>query len=293
MTRMSRSNPAAAPLGACASHRGAAIAASARLLRGLVWLVVVAGGSLAAQSPLPLPSRESLHVFLLLGQSNMAGRGVLDGEARVPVPGVLMLDRAGAWVSAVDPMHFDKPIAGVGLGRSFAAAIGASRNGIVVGLVPAAVGGSPIDSWMPGALDAATQTHPWDDAMARARVALENGTLKGILWHQGESDSTAALAPAYAGKLEALVARLRQTLNAPEVPFIAGQMGEFDGAPWDDARKMVDAAHRRLPQTVARTAYVSSAGLSHKGDRLHFDTPSLRELGRRYADAYLSLAQSR
>ena len=213
--------------------------------------------------------------------------------ARVPTTGVLMLDRAGAWVPAVDPMHFDKPVAGVGLGRSFAAAIAAAHPGIVVGLVPAAVGGSPIDSWMPGALDDATKTHPWDDAMARANVALATGTLKAILWHQGESDSTAALAPAYAGKLEALVGRLRQTLNAPDVPFIVGQMGEFDGAPWDDARKTVDTAHRRLPESVTRTACVSSAGLTDKGDRLHFDTRSLRELGRRYADAYQALTTSR
>ncbi|HTU99573.1 MAG TPA: sialate O-acetylesterase [Luteitalea sp.] len=261
-----------------------------RRLRHLLLLVLATGVSLGAQSS--LPPRESLQVFLLLGQSNMAGRGVLDDEATVPARGVLMLDRSGTWVPAIDPMHFDKPIAGVGLGRSFAATVGQAHPGIVVGLVPAAVGGSPIDSWMPGAIDAATKTHPWDDAIARAKVALVQGTLKGILWHQGESDSTAILAPAYAGKLEALVVRLRQTLNAPDVPFIAGQMGKFEGAPWDDARKTVDEAHRRLPKTATRTAYVSSEGLNHKGDRLHFDTPSLRELGRRYARAYLALTQS-
>lgn len=237
----------------------------------------------------PPPARQSLHVFLLLGQSNMAGRGVVEAEDRVPLARVLMLDRSGAWVPAVDPMHFDKPVAGVGLGRSFAARLTAEDPTVAVGLVPAAVGGSPIDAWRPGARDAATGTHPWDDAMARARVALASGTLRGVLWHQGESDATPALAPGYAAKLDALVARLRQTLGVHDVPVIVGQLGHFDGAAWDDARRTIDEAHRALPDRVARTAFVSSEGLTDKGDRLHFDARSLRELGRRYAEAYLQL----
>ena len=53
---------------------------------------------------------------------------------------------------------------------------------------------------------------------------------------------------------------------------------------------MIDAAHRALPGKVRRTAFVSSDGLVHGGDKVHFDTASLRELGRRYADAYLLLS---
>jgi hypothetical protein len=243
------------------------------------------------QEPTPPTPPESFHLFLLIGQSNMAGRGVVEAEDREPIPRVLMLDRAGTWVPAVDPMHFDKPIAGVGLGRRFAARIADAHPGIVVGLIPAAVGGSHIDAWTPGGFDAATKTHPWDDAMARVKVAQASGTLKGVLWHQGESDSTPELAPAYGRKLAALIARLRQTLGAPDLPVIVGQLGSFVGAPWDEAKSMVDAAHRQLPVTVPRTAFVSSEGLTDKGDRLHFDSRSLREFGRRYADAYAQLSE--
>ena len=108
-----------------------------------------------------------------------------------------MLDKQRAWVPAVDPMHFDKPIAGVGLGRSFAARIADAQPGVTIGLIPAAVGGSPIDAWQPGVYYEPTKSHPWDDAIARARVALASGTLKAILWHQGESDATPDLAPGY------------------------------------------------------------------------------------------------
>ena len=62
-----------------------------------------------------MPEREKFHLFLLVGQSNMAGRGAVTEEDRNPDPRVLMLTRDRAWIPAADPLHFDKPkIAGVG-----------------------------------------------------------------------------------------------------------------------------------------------------------------------------------
>jgi len=159
--------------------------------------------------------------------------------------------------------------------------------------VPAAAGGSPIDAWQPGGYHDQTKSHPWDEAIARARVALQAGRLQAILWHQGESDASPALAAAYQGKLHDLIARFRTTLDAPDLPFIVGQLGRFPDAPWDEARQLVDAAHRALPGKVPHTAFVSSEGLVHGGDKVHFDAASLRELGRRYAEAYVSLTASR
>jgi hypothetical protein len=127
--------------------------------------------------------------------------------------------------------------------------------------------------------------------MRRAKIALQAGTLKGILWHQGESDANAKQAPLYAAKLHDLIARLRAELRAPEVPFIAGQLGKFPDEPWNEFKVQVDRAHRELPMQVRGTAYVSAEGLQHKGDKLHFDADSYRILGRRYAEAYLQLAR--
>ncbi len=123
------------------------------------------------------------------------------------------------------------------------------------------------------------------------RAALKAGTLKGILWHQGESDANAELSGMYERKLHALIARFRQELAAPEVPFIAGQMGQFQERPWDDAKRTVDAAHQSLPVKVPNTAFVASDGLSHKGDAVHFDTKSYRELGHRYYRAFQTLVE--
>ena len=262
----------------------------ARLLTFALCLSVTA----AFAQPPNLPAKERFHLFLLVGQSNMAGRGIVAPQDKTAHARVLMLNKAGEWVPATDPMHFDKPnVAGVGLGRTFGIQIAEANPDITVGLIPCAVGGSPIDTWRPGVFYPPTKSNPWDDALRRAKLALQSGTLKGILWHQGESDSTAELAPKYETKLSDLVARLRRELNAPEVPFIAGQLGQFADSPWNEFKIQVDQVHRTLPRNVPRSAFVSSDGLNHNGDKVHFDADSYRELGRRYAKAYLSLTQAK
>lgn len=236
-----------------------------------------------------LPPKEQFHLFLLTGQSNMAGRGVVEDQDKKPHPRVLMLNKEGKWVPAADPLHWDKSSAGTGLGKSFGQTVAEANPGVTIGLIPCAHGGSPIDSWRPGVYYAATKGHPWDDAIKRATLAMQSGTLKGILWHQGESDCKPGLAEAYEAKLHDLVARFRKELNAPDLPFIAGQIGKFEGVDWSVEAGMVDAAHRSLPKHVPGTAFVSSEGLKHKGDKVHFDSASLREFGKRYAEQYAKL----
>lgn len=249
--------------------------------------------TVSAFSQVQVPPKEKFHLYLLVGQSNMAGRGTVEDQDRKPHPRVLMLNKAGEWVTAVDPMHFDKSAAGVGLGRTFGLLAADANPDITVGLIPCAVGGSPIDTWKPGGPYAPTNSDPWDDTMKRSRLALKSGTLKGILWHQGESDATEKLAPAYEAKLHDLITRLRKELDAPEVPFIAGQMGKFPEAPSNESRMQVDKAHQDLPVKVKNTAFVSAEGLKHRGDKIHFDAASYRELGKRYFEAFRKLASGK
>ena len=233
--------------------------------------------------------KEDFHLFLLVGQSNMAGRGKVEKQDKQPHPRVLMLTKDNRWVPAVAPLHFDKRSAGVGIGKTFASEIAKSNPKVTIGLIPCAAGGSPISSWEVGGYHAQTKSHPYDDAVKRVQFALKSGTLKGILWHQGESDSKPELAPVYEKKLHELIARFRKEVQLPDVPFIAGQMGQFVERAWSDAKKQVDSAHRNLPKSAKHTAFVSSDGLKHKGDQVHFDSASYRELGRRYAKAYRAL----
>jgi hypothetical protein len=258
----------------------------------LIPLVMGAVSPTYGQAEVRLPKQADFHLFLLVGQSNMAGRGTVTAEDNRPDARILMLDKDNRWVPAVDPLHFDKPkVVGVGLGRSFAQQIAKANPAITIGLIPCAVGGSPIAAWEPGGYHKQTKTYPYDDMLPRLQAARKVGTIKAILWHQGESDSNENAAPVYEAKLHALIARIRGACGSEQLPFIAGQMGQFAERPWNQHRLQVDAAHRGLPENVANTAFVSSDGLTHRGDEVHFDSKSYRELGRRYAQAYFELTK--
>ena len=90
-----------------------------------------------------------MQVFLLMGQSNMAGRGKVDASQQ-PDPHIFSLGKDMNWEPAKDPLHFDKKEAGVGPGLSFAREVVKSDPTVTVGLVPAAVGGTSLDEWAPG-----------------------------------------------------------------------------------------------------------------------------------------------
>ncbi len=247
--------------------------------------------SVQARDDGALPSRENFFLFLLAGQSNMAGRGAVEATDRIPHPRVLALDKAGKWVPAVAPIHFDKPVAGVGLASAFAETIADKYPGVTIGLIPAACGGSPISSWEPGGYHGQTKSHPWDDAIARSRIAMRDGVLKGILWHQGESDAKAGLAEVYELKLSDLFQRFRKALGTPDVPIVLGQLGRFADNPWNEYRERINEAHLEVARTLPHVAFVRSNGLTPKSDNVHFDTKSLRIFGQRYAEAYLRISE--
>jgi hypothetical protein len=254
----------------------------------LLMLAVALGEGARAAAQRPTSERERFHIFVLAGQSNMAGRGIVEAEDSLVHPRVWMLDRDLRWVPAVDPMHFDKPIAGVGPGRSFGIAMAEADPTIHIGLVPTAVGGSSIAAWVPGAIHEETGAYPYDEAIVRVIAAMKDGELKGVLWHQGESDSTNEAAPEYGANLRSLIERFRERLDSPDLPFLIGQLGRFERRPWSDSRTRVDAAQQALASQLANVAYVSAEGLTDMGDALHFSAAAARELGRRYAAVYRS-----
>ncbi|GAB3907633.1 sialate O-acetylesterase [Larkinella knui] len=228
-----------------------------------------------------------LTLFLLIGQSNMAGRGTPEAEDQQPNPHVWMFTKELTWVPARDPMHFDKPaVIGVGPGLSFAKRLSAADPNLNIGLVPCAVGGSGIDVWKPGAYYEPTQSYPYDDALRRARKALENGQLGGFIWHQGESDSSPEKASAYGEKLAGLVQWFRKDLNAPNVPFVVGTLGDFV-VKRNPSAGTINATLQQVTQRIPDSYCVLATGLTDKGDSTHFDTPSARTLGQRYADVFI------
>ena len=137
-----------------------------------------------------------------------------------------------------------------------------------------AKGGTRIEEWGKG-------TKFYAEAVRRTKAAIAGGgTLKGILWHQGESNEKNP--DDYLDMLKALVEDLRKDLDSPDLPFVAGQVNNL---------KPINDQIAKLPETVPHTAFVSSEGLKAM-DRWHFDAPSMKLLGERYADEMLKLQEA-
>jgi hypothetical protein len=246
-----------------------------RLMRLLPLIGILFAWSLAGQE------KQELQLFLLIGQSNMAGRGAVEAQDQEVIPQIQMLNKELKWVPAVDPLHFDKPaVVGVGLGRTFAKTLLRANPSVSIGLIPAAFGGTSLDEWKP-------DDKLYADAVQRAKEALKAGKLRGILWHQGEADAgSEEHVSTYRTRFANLVKHLREDLNAPDLPVVVGELGEFQKGKFT---RELNEQLALIPFVVPHSAFASSAGLTDKGDSTHFNSASARELGRRYAMAFLSL----
>ncbi|MHC4253616.1 MAG: sialate O-acetylesterase, partial [Planctomycetota bacterium] len=215
-------------------------------------------------------SREGLHVYLLIGQSNMAGRAPFTKEESGAIERCYLLDNKDMWVPARNPLNrYSTVRKGLGMqkmnpGYTFARTMLENDDAVSVGLVVNARGGTSIKKW-------GRKSKLYREALTRTRAARKTGVLKGVLWHQGESD---AKDTRYLDKLRALIANLRKDLGEPGLPFVAGQILN---------ERIVNDQIAKLPDAVPFTGFASSDGLKGK-DRWHFDSGSMRLLGRKYAE---------
>ena len=216
-----------------------------------------------------------LDIYLLIGQSNMAGRAPITGEVADTLEGVYLFtnDSIRRWEPAANPLNKYSTIRKriemqkVGPGYAFAREMKKAYPEREIGLVVNAKGGTSILAWMPG-------TEFYDEAVSRTLDAMQDGQLKGILWLQGSSDSRRT--DIYLDSLEKMVQHLRQDLGTPGTPFIAGELSE------DKPHKIpFNEMLRGLPQRLDHSAVVSAEGTSTL-DSTHFDTKSQVILGERY-----------
>jgi len=224
-----------------------------------------------------------IYAFLLIGQSNMAGRGKMDEVEPIVNKHVLMF-RDHKWQKAVEPIHDDKPeLAGIGLGMSFADDLQKITKK-TIGLIPCAVGGTSLDEWKKGG-------ELYSKAVNTTKEALRESVLKGILWHQGEADSgTYEKASSYKDRFLSMINSMMEDLNCKDIPVIIGGLGAFlqfhNGICnyWSVINHLLE----QLCSERNNFAFVSAEGLTDNGDTLHFNSESLREFGKRYARAWLS-----
>lgn len=229
-----------------------------------------------------------LHSFLLIGQSNMAGRADMGIIQVDDICNRILIARMGGWRTFQRPVNPDNKKAGYCLAESFAIEYlkNCARDKVQVGLIPCAYGGSGIREW-------ARSAPNYENAITCAKNAMKTSVICGILWHQGEQDSDyRVLSEQYSERLHELVSNLRCDLNLPEVPFIAGGLGDFLQKRINKSQYAykVNLALEDAEKTIDNYAFVKAVGLEDIGDNLHFNATSLEEFGKRYFTAYSSVA---
>jgi hypothetical protein len=218
-------------------------------------------------------------VFLLIGQSNMAGRAPLEDADKPPIEGVMLLNAEGTWEAATNPLNRyatdrkEISMQRLGPGDGFVRTLHRELPEKSIGLIVNARGGSNIDLWKPG--------QPlYDHMLERIKKLETKPRLAGVIWHQGESNASD---PEYLNKLVELVENLRKDFDQPELPFVAGEV--YQDLPVNDLMK-------QLPEKLKRTAVVSADKLTVLSDGVHFDHAGQKELGQRYAAAWLKISKA-
>ena len=250
---------------------------------------------------------ENFYIFLCFGQSNMEGAARPEAvDLESPGPRFLLMPavdfpatdqrparKMGEWCEASAPLC--RPNTGLTpadwFGRTMVASL---PENIKIGVIHVAIGGIGIkgflpDSipgyvktapqWMKGML-AAYDNNPYERLVTLAKKAQKDGVIKGILMHQGETDTGN---PQWAGMVQQVYDRLcgDLQLKPEEVNLFAGNIVQAGGQGVCFAcKKQID----ELPQTIHTSQVVSSDDCTNGPDRLHFDAAGYRELGCRYAE---------
>lgn len=221
--------------------------------------------------------------ILMIGQSNMAGRGFINEVPMICNERILMLRNAG-WQMMAEPINYDRPNAGIGLAGSFAAMWCMEHEGEQIGLIPCAEGGSSLDDW-------AVDKNLFKNAVIQAGFAMQDSELIGILWHQGESDSYGGGYQTYYKKLQVIIESLRKELNAFEVPLIIGGLGDFLGKNGFGLNcteyELVNEQLLKFAREQENSCFVTAEGLTPNPDGIHMDAVSQRRFGVRYNEAFV------
>jgi hypothetical protein len=253
---------------------------------------------------------QKFYIFLCLGQSNMEGNARFEAQDTTVDKRFRVLQAVdcpdlkrtkGNWYTAVPPLSRCQ----TGLtpadyfGRSMLAHL---PGDVKVGVINVAVGGCKIElfdkdhyqsyvstapQWMIGMINQ-YDGNPYARLVELAKIAQKEGVIKGILLHQGESNTNDTLWPQ---KVNVVYSNLIRDLNLQpaSVPLLAGEVVHAEQGGICASMNNIIA---KLPQTIPNAHVISSQGCSDAADNLHFNAAGYRELGRRYAEKMLYLLRN-
>jgi len=235
------------------------------------------------EKPNNLPAKEKFYIFLMAGQSNMAGRGIIEAEDTLSNSLVLTLNKNNEWVYAKKPLHYYEPArTGLDCGLSFAKELSKKYGKqITIGLVPCAIGGSSIEQWLGDSTYRGVTLY--SNFLQKAKAASQQGIIKGMLWHQGESNTGTKSHIDYKNKLQNFFTKVRTDLQQPNMPIYLGSLGLYLTNYSFPYRDEINKDIKELSQTENRIYLVKTSDLTHLKDTIHFDSRSQRLMGKRFA----------
>jgi hypothetical protein len=251
---------------------------------------------------------KKFYIFLAFGQSNMEGNAPVRREDTVGIdPRFKVMEAVdcpnlnrtkGQWYTAVPPLCRCKT--GLTITDFFGRTMVANLpNDVRIGIINVSVGGCKIElfdkdnyqsyvaiapSWMIGMIKE-YDGNPYARLVEMAKLAQQDGVIKGILLHQGESNPNDSL---WTKKVKVVYDNLIKDLHlkAKNTPLLAGETVNVDqGGVCAGMNKIIAT----LPQTITNSYVISSAGCTDAADNLHFNADGYKELGRRFAEKMLSL----
>ena len=264
--------------------------------------VLFLGTNAFAQNP-------KFYVYLCLGQSNMEGNAKFEPQDTIVNKRFQVLEavdcdnlnrKKGQWYTAVPPLS--RCTTGLTPADYFGREMIANLpDDVKVGVINVAVGGCKIElfdkdncetyiatapDWMKGMI-AQYDGNPYARLVEMAKIAQKDGVIKGILLHQGESNTNDTLWPK---KVKVVYDNLLKDLNlkAESTPLLAGEVVHADQGGICASMNTIIAT---LPETIPNSYVISSSGCPDAADNLHFSAEGYRMLGKRYATMMLSLPE--
>lgn len=272
----------------------------------LIISLFILGKNAFAQDP-------NFHIYLCIGQSNMEGAARIEAQDTVNIDNRFKVLEAldcsklnrqkGQWYTAKPPLcRCDTRLSPADyFGRTMIQNMPQNQS---LGVVHVAVAGSKIEIFdkikYKAYLDSSAKERPWMINMANsyggnpyerliemAKIAQKSGVIKGILLHQGESNTGDKTWPAQVKKIyDDILADLNIAPNS--IPLLSGELVAAEQGGKCASHNAIIAT---LPQTIPKAVVVSSAGLTAAKDGLHFDSAGVREFGKRYAEALMQYSK--
>ena len=232
-----------------------------------------------------MPAKSNTWVFILAGQSNMAGYAFVEPQDTIPDNRVLSINSKGELILAKEPLSFYDPnTSSLGCGLAFGKTLAQEiPDSISILIIPTAISGTSIQDWLGDSTRG--QVSLLSNFREKVAIGSKYGIIKAILWHQGENDANQERTAKYPARLSQLTSVFRTMAQNDTLPILMGELGSY--SEHDQAWQLINQVIRNHCKQDNNASIINTQDLKDKGDKVHFNSESQREMGKRFANAYL------